>query len=126
MCASITVVGTVDGMKNVALLVTLALAVGCEEAKQAHTRARDEGDGRGGLRDDVATARADARRRPPAAPTTFFPAKLAENEGIVFAETKGGSVEVQAVEGVATAEIPDGTLLKMRSSASSTSALRRA
>lgn len=101
-------------MKTRFLLVSLVLAVGCKkEAKQAPPAPEPA--------TKVTAAAGSATTTPPPAPTpdaapapaTFFPAKLAESEGIVFAETKGGTVEVEAVEGGTKANIPDGTLLKI-------------
>jgi hypothetical protein len=47
---------------------------------------------------------------PPAAATSFIPAKLDEKKGIAFAETQGGTVEGKGADG-AKVPIKDGTLL---------------
>lgn len=48
----------------------------------------------------------------PAAPAAFLPAKLDDKHGVVFAETKGGTVEATGADKAKTT-IPDGTVVEI-------------
>ena len=58
------------------------------------------------------SASGSAAATAPAATATLLPAKLAEGEGVVFAETKGGTVELMAADGSKT-QLADGTRVKI-------------
>lgn len=92
---------------KLAIIVAMLLAPACKKETKPQASA-----GSAATHVGSGSAAGSADTTPPAAPTTFLPPKLAEGEGIVFAETKGGSAELTAADGSKT-KLADGARVKV-------------
>jgi hypothetical protein len=97
-------------MKTAAALVGLALLASCKKASKTAPASGSAGSGSAQATGSGSAEGSGSAAMSPPAPTTFFPAKLDDKQGVAFAETKGGTVEGKAADGTKVS-IKDGTRL---------------